>query len=1041
MRIIKIEMENLNSLKGYWSIDFTHPDYETYHRLFVISGETGSGKTTILDAITLALYGKTARQKNVSKSENEIMTRHTAFCRAVITYECRAGTFESEFYQARARKNPGGSLQQPECRIKNLIDGKEECGIAVKKFEEKTASIIQLDYTQFSRSIMLAQGEFDTFIMGDERSRAAILSKLNGMEQYKEIGRRICERAKTYRDELTEIEKELSGVELLSDEEISSMEKDRDERISKNKELKKQIDEINLDLKWISDVRTSKKTLSEAGEKRRIFDGENSSFKKDGEKLELAERAEKCKAEYLALKQTGENLELKKKDLEKNKAEFEECSKKHAASEIECESAKKESDAAESELEENRIIWKKVREMDLELRHLGENLAASRNNVKIAGQRLDEEKKSLEKYLMQIEEIKSEVEKVGSYLDENAGDENLGELLIKLESKEKIISELLSEIEKKSGMISKNTSLVEKKSENLEKEKKEFDSLQSRLKELVSTEFLSVAVILRSHLSEGKPCPVCGSTGHPVLEHTRDEKSMDSKTQNLALDISGLNKKIEEAEKNIDSLSVEIDALKEKNSQLEDEARERREKLSAETLEIDALISPWGMKLPSLEPGSLNVICVLKEFEKKLSERHGIFKEKKERKSDLEKELGSLEAKRDAIKLDSLSGQLDEAKKKESDEESRYDEERKKRHEFFGDKNPDEEESLAVEKSRRLKDDFASKEKKRNDLLLRKTAVEESIKNCGDEIENFTCQYEENEERFKSVLSKNDFKSREEFLSCVMDDSLLETLREKRSSLIKRDGETKNALDTARSNYEKIISEKRTEKAEDELIEKRDFMQSQQSENSELIGGINTRLERNSEQKEKALEIRKRCDEARSRNELWQEMRRFVGNKATGEDFEVFVEALAFRQLLQIANRYVEAITKRYSLVQVEGKVDFRIHDVNYPDSKDDRPVNNMSGGEKFIISLSLALGIAELASRNVRVDSLFLDEGFGTLSGEPLMEAIFALQSLQNSGKMLGIITHIDSVIREFSLHIEARKNISGTSELSGPGVSRVPI
>jgi DNA repair exonuclease SbcCD ATPase subunit len=168
-------------------------------------------------------------------------------------------------------------------------------------------------------------------------------------------------------------------------------------------------------------------------------------------------------------------------------------------------------------------------------------------------------------------------------------------------------------------------------------------------------------------------------------------------------------------------------------------------------------------------------------------------------------------------------------------------------------------------------------------------------------------------------------------------------------------------------------------------------------------------------------------------------MRSFIGNKATGEDFEVFVEALAFKQLLRIANKYVEAITKKYTLVQIEGSVDFRIHDVNYPDSRDDRPVNNMSGGEKFIISLSLALGIAELASRNVRVDSLFLDEGFGTLSGEPLMEAIIALKSLQNSGKMLGIITHIDSVIREFDLRIEAKKNLSGTSELRGAGVSHV--
>ena len=115
------------------------------------------------------------------------------------------------------------------------------------------------------------------------------------------------------------------------------------------------------------------------------------------------------------------------------------------------------------------------------------------------------------------------------------------------------------------------------------------------------------------------------------------------------------------------------------------------------------------------------------------------------------------------------------------------------------------------------------------------------------------------------------------------------------------------------------------------------------------------------------------------------------------------------------------------------------VHDENYPDEKDDRPVTNMSGGERFIISLSLALGIAELASRNVRVDSLFLDEGFGTLSGEPLTQAINALKSLQSNGKMLGIITHIEAVIQEFDQKIEAIKKNGGVSELRGSGITNV--
>ena len=147
---------------------------------------------------------------------------------------------------------------------------------------------------------------------------------------------------------------------------------------------------------------------------------------------------------------------------------------------------------------------------------------------------------------------------------------------------------------------------------------------------------------------------------------------------------------------------------------------------------------------------------------------------------------------------------------------------------------------------------------------------------------------------------------------------------------------------------------------------------------------------------------------------------------------------MALKNLLVIANRYVFEISGKYTLVQKPGEVDFVVHDENYPDERDNRSVTNMSGGERFIISLSLALGIAELASRNVRVDSLFLDEGFGTLSGEPLTQAISALKSLQNKGKMLGIITHIDAVIQEFDQKIQAVKKNGGVSELTGSGITR---
>ena len=169
----------------------------------------------------------------------------------------------------------------------------------------------------------------------------------------------------------------------------------------------------------------------------------------------------------------------------------------------------------------------------------------------------------------------------------------------------------------------------------------------------------------------------------------------------------------------------------------------------------------------------------------------------------------------------------------------------------------------------------------------------------------------------------------------------------------------------------------------------------------------------------------------------WDQVYQWAAPLGKGDKINLyaFVQSLVFGSLIAVANRHLFAITGRYKLVQKPGVLDFEVEDINFEQS---RETTNLSGGETFIVSLSLALAISEFASKRVRIDSLFLDEGFGTLSGDILMEAINALKNLQKQGKMLGIITHVDRVIEEIEHHIDVKPTHNGHSVLIGSGITQ---
>jgi exonuclease SbcC len=173
--------------------------------------------------------------------------------------------------------------------------------------------------------------------------------------------------------------------------------------------------------------------------------------------------------------------------------------------------------------------------------------------------------------------------------------------------------------------------------------------------------------------------------------------------------------------------------------------------------------------------------------------------------------------------------------------------------------------------------------------------------------------------------------------------------------------------------------------------------------------------------------------------DAWSRLHDLIGS-SDGTKFQRYAHGITLRRLLRAANPHLARMSGRYCLAWPARSKDLLPSVIDRDQGDAERPVSNLSGGETFMVSLSLALGLAEMASGRLQVDSLFLDEGFGTLDSDTLDTAVGTLEGLhQSHGKMIGVISHIDQLKSRIPARIEIRKQGSGRSTLSGPGCRRL--
>ncbi len=255
MRILDVRFQNLNSLAGSWKIDFNSPEYLA-GGIFAITGPTGAGKTTILDAICLALYGETPRLGIITEANNEIITKHTVECRAEATFETGGQRFRCSWDQHRARKKPGGNLTAATHQICEVRDGKEDqvIGKGKKQVLENVEAITGMNFQQFTRSMLLAQGEFAAFLEAPPGQRAPILEHITRTELYSRISSETYRRTADLKNELDKIKAELSGRTVLDNNELQKIQARIAELEDLNRQNEVKAQKLEHDFQWLERI-------------------------------------------------------------------------------------------------------------------------------------------------------------------------------------------------------------------------------------------------------------------------------------------------------------------------------------------------------------------------------------------------------------------------------------------------------------------------------------------------------------------------------------------------------------------------------------------------------------------------------------------------------------------------------------------------------------------------------------------------------------------------------------------------------------------
>lgn len=955
MKILAIRLKNLTSIEGTVEVDFTA---EPLHSagIFAISGPTGAGKSTLLDALCLALYDKAPRFATSVESVNLADVGDNQINQSDVRNLLRRGTsdgyaevdflgidgrrYRSRWSVRRTRNKISGSLQPQTLEVKELDTEKEFQGTK-KELLIQLVELVGLTYEQFTRTVLLAQNDFATFLKSKGAAKAELLEKLTGTGVYSRISQEVYARNKAAQEEVTLIQNRMNVIELMPEEELLALQKEKElsaeKRVTGIKLLAEQNEQLNVvrSLKMQEDL-WKKKQQEEQEEQARLKMLQGALASQEEGLVHFKAQWEAIQPDLKKARQLDVQIQSQQDSYTQSKQMLQSANKQVSEQEQKMRMATEQLQVSYSSL--NRLLNHVGIEKALQLEQVEEILRQEADKL-TAGINTNEERllrlNSFGYPLLTEEQMKLQKELTRQ--------QNIRQLT-ETQTKTK------AEIER----LEKETTDCLKQLTEQETALKVTQRLYENVRMAVGKDVKA----LRQQLQEGEACPVCGSTAHP---YHQEQEVVDTLFRSIEQEYNAAVANCQQI--NNRSIVLQRDWTHQKM--------------------VDGQI---GEQLAALYKAGIDagneeqIQHRLTELAERILEYRNLYAEWQRSDEEIKKMRAHCEALRENVSLCRLAMQKVSSAKEQllllqntaSAEQKRFE---------------------VIEKALNVL------RQERSQLLKGKSA---------DEAE--------------AVVAK-----REKELNLALEKARkeVEAVHNRLSGL---QGEMKQitlAIGELQEQYKKIESPEQLP----EIIKK------QQEENLNTERALSTmeaRLLQQAKNKLTVEQIAKELAEKQTIAERWAKLNKLIGS-ADGAKFKVIAQSYTLNLLLLHANKHLSYLSKRYKLQQVPDTLALQVIDCDMCDEI--RTVYSLSGGESFLISLALALGLSSLSSNNLKVESLFIDEGFGSLDAESLRTAMEALEQLQMQGRKIGVISHVQEMSERISVQVQVHKKVNGKSVLTVVG------